>query len=223
MSVIEGFERKALFNITRAVALVCVTVFLIGIAGGIFFGISVWQERVDTRVSANEIVEPLKQAEQPAADQDEAPKDAQQPAEPGAQKSPLAGFKIPFSLQKYLEGDNARIIRKHLDEIPAADRQPYLDELGAVVSAAEAAKIEVFPAINAFMETKRERYKDVAVQAAQKMETLKIVAGATASGLLLVALFSLVLVLLAIERNTRPMRQAGARARVETAGEMSQA
>jgi hypothetical protein len=222
MSVIEGFERKALFNITRAVALVCVTVFLLAIIGSVIFGVSVWRDHVDTRVSAQEIVEPLKQTNAPPTDNQQA-QGTQPPAEQGAAQSPLAGFKIPFALQKYVSGDNAQILRNHLDDVPAADRQAYLDELGAVVTSAEANKVDVVAAINSYMRTKSERYKAATAKAAEKWETLKMVAAGTASGLLLVALFSLVLVLLAIERNTRPLRQAVPASSNHAVGEVRQA
>ena len=222
MGVIEGFERKALFNITRAVALVCVTVFLLAIICGVIFGVSVWQEHVDTRVSAQEIVEPLKQTNPPSADSQQT-QGTQPPAEQGAARSPLAGYRIPFALQKYVSGDNAQILRNHLDDVPAVDRQAYLDELGAVVTSAEASKVDVVAAVNSYMRTKNERYKEAAAKAAEKWETLKMVAAGTASGLLLVALFSLVLVLLAIERNTRPLRQAAFAASSQPVGEVTQA
>ncbi|WP_042302928.1 hypothetical protein [Paraburkholderia kururiensis] len=222
MSVIEGFERKALFNITRAVALVCVTVFLLAIVGTIIFGVSVWQDHVDTRVSAAEIVEPLKQTPPPQADGQQT-QGTQPPAEQGVAQSPLAGYRIPFALQKYVSGDNAQIIRSHLDAVPAAGRQAYLDELGAVVSSAEASKVDVFEAINSYMKTKSERYTEAAAKAAEKWQTLKMVAAGTASGLLLVALFSLVLVLLAIERNTRPLRHAAPSVARQPVAEVSQA
>lgn len=222
MSVIEGFERRALFNITRAVALVCVTVFLLGIIGGVIFGVSVWEDHVDTRVPAQEIIEPLKQTEHSPADNQQA--QGTQPAiEQGAAQSPLSGYRIPFELQKYVSGDNAQVVRNHLDDIPAADRQAYLDELGAVVTSAETGKVDVVAAINSYMRTKSERYKEAAAKAAEKWETLKLVVGGTASGLLLVALFSLVLVLLAIERNTRPLRRATSTSASRQVGEVTQA
>ncbi len=73
------------------------------------------------------------------------------------------------------------------------------------------------------MRTKSERYKAAAVKAAEKWETLKMVAAGTASGLLLVALFSLVLVLLAIERNTRSLRQTASAASNQSVSEVTQA
>lgn len=222
MSVIEGFERKALFNITRAVALVCVTVFLLAIVGTVIFGVSVWQDHVDTRVSAQEIVEPLKQTPAPQPDGQQT-QGTQPPAEQGAAQSPLAGYRIPFALQKYSSGDNAQIIRNHLDDVPAADRQAYLDELGAVVASAEASKVDVFAAINSYMKAKSERYTEAAAKGAEKWQTLKMVAAGIATGLLLVALFSLVLVLLAIERNTRPLRQPTPSVGRQPVAEVSQA
>lgn len=208
MSIVEGFERKALFNITRGVALICVTVFLLGIVGGVLYGVSVWQEQVNTKVSPQEIVDRLKPVEQPQpVAQQSQPQGTQPPVDQGPAASPLSGFKIPFSLQKYASGDNAQILRRHLDEVPAEERQAYLDELGAVVTAAESNKVNAVEAINAYMDTKSERYKEAVVKRAQKWETLKLVGEITAAGLLLVALFSLVLVLLAIERNTRSLRR----------------
>jgi hypothetical protein len=99
------------------------------------------------------------------------------------------------------------VIRDHLNDVPEADRQQYLDELGAVVAAAESSKVDPIDAINAYMHTKSARYTAAAAKTAEKWVTLKLVAEVAAGGLLLVALFSLVLVLLAIERNTRHMRE----------------
>ena len=113
----------------------------------------------------------------------------------------MAGFQIPFSLQGYVSGDNAQILRNHVDEVPAEERQAYLDELGTVVTAAQSNEIDPVTAINAYMDAKSERYKQAAMKSAQKWDTLKLVGEISAAGLLLVALFSLVLVLLAIERN----------------------
>jgi hypothetical protein len=209
MSIVEGFERKALFNITRAVALICVTVFLLGIVGCVFYGVSVWQEQVITKVSPQEIVDQLKPVEQPNARTPQ-PQGTQPPANQGPAQSPLAGFRIPFSLQGYVSGDNAQILRNHVDEVPAEERQAYLDELGTVVTAAQSNKIDPVTAINAYMDAKSERYKQAAMKSAQKWDTLKLVGEISAAGLLLVALFSLVLVLLAIERNTRPLRRPNA-------------
>ncbi|MFL9886179.1 hypothetical protein PQR66_24275 [Paraburkholderia agricolaris] len=211
MSIVEGFERKALFNITRAVALVCVTVFLLGIVGGVFYGVSVWQQQVNTSISPQDIVDQLKPVEPPKTEAQQ-PQGTQPPVAQGPAQSPLSGFQIPFSLQKYISGDNAQIVRSHLNEIPAEDRQTYLNELGAVVTAAEAGKVSAVEAINAYMDAKSERYKQAAVKRAEKWETLKLVGEITAGGLFLVAIFSLVLVLLAIERNTRSLLRSSASA-----------
>ena len=131
------------------------------------------------------------------------PQGAQPPANQEPQASPLFGYRIPFALQKYVSGDNAQIVKNHLDRAPTEEHQAYLDELGAVVAAAESNKVDPVAAINAYMRTKAERYDEAAAARARKWETLKIAAGAAGAGLLLIALFSLVLVLLAIERNTR--------------------
>ncbi|WMY10954.1 hypothetical protein [Paraburkholderia phenoliruptrix] len=206
MSIIEGFERKALFNITRGVALICVTAFLITIAGGVIYGASVWKEQVDTKVSPQQIVDPLKAAQAKPVEANR-PSGVQPPGQQGPDGSPLAGYKVPFALQKYVSNENAKVLSRQLDDVPIAERQAYIDELGAVVTDAEAKKVDVVAAINSYMEVKADRYKAASAKSVRKWETLKIVAEVTAGGLLLVALFSLVLVLLAIERNTRSLRQ----------------
>jgi hypothetical protein len=202
MSVIEGFERKALFNITRAVALVCVSVFLLAIVGIAIYGASVWNSEVQTKVTPAEIIDQIKPSE-PVANTPRLPQGAQPPVNQEPQDSPLFGYRIPFSLQKYVSGDNAQILKNHLDNVPRDERQSYIDELGTVVSATEASKLDPVEAINAYMKIKAERYEEVNVARARKFETLKFAAAGFGAGLLLIALFSLVLVLLAIERNTR--------------------
>jgi hypothetical protein len=207
MSVVEGFERKALFNITRAVALVCVSVPLIAIIGIALYAASVWNEDVSTRVTPSEIIAQIKPPE-PVADAPRQPQGAQPPTNQEPLASPLYGYKIPFSLQKYASGDNAQVLKNHLDHVPADERQGYLDELGAVVSAAESSKVDPVAAINAYMKRKAERYDEATAARARKWETLRLAAAGFGAGLLLIALFSLVLVLLAIERNTRTSTRA---------------
>jgi hypothetical protein len=208
MSIVENFERKALFNITRAVALVCVTVFLLAVFGGAMYAFSVWKEPITTKVPAKEIVDMIKPAE--SVPQSAKPQGAQAPVDQTPELSPLFGFRVPFVLQKYASNENAQhILKNHLDEIPVSDRQDYLDELGAVVTEAEAQKLNGIDAINKYMETKTKRYADAEGKRLQKFEALKLAAMSAAGGLMLVALFSLVLVLLAIERNTRPSGGSG--------------
>jgi hypothetical protein len=213
MSVVEGFERKALFNITRAVALVCVSVPMLAIIGIAIYAASIWNDDVPTRVTPAEIIAQVKPPE-PQADAARQPQGAQPPVNQEPAASPLFGYKIPFSLQKYVSGDNAQIVKNHLDHVPANERQTYLDELGAVVAAAESNKLDPAAAINAYMKTKAERYNDAASARARKWETLRFAAAGFGAGLLLIALFSLVLVLLAIERNTRTPTRPSAAARV---------
>jgi hypothetical protein len=214
MSVIEGFERKALFNITRAVALVCVSVFLLAIIAIAIYGASVWNDEVQTKVTPAEIINQIKPPE-PVADAPRLPQGAQPPANQEPQDSPLYGYRIPFSLQKYVSGSNAQVIRNHLDKVPRDERQAYIDELGTVVSAAESNKLDPVDAINAYMRVKAERYDEATVARVRKWETLKFAAAGFGAGLLLIALFSLVLVLLAIERNTRNSIRVSAPARAD--------
>ncbi|MGI4861744.1 MAG: hypothetical protein ACRYHA_33415 [Janthinobacterium lividum] len=201
MSIIQGIERSAIFGIARAVAWVGIAAALIASVGGLVYGIVVWHENVALRVTPQDIVARLDAA---AASSAAAASDAAAGA--ATQPSALQGYRIPFPLQKYVSGDNAQVIRGHLDDGAAADHQAYLDELGAVVTAAEARHLNAVDAINLYMKTKGGRYAEQAALKVRKWETLTWVGEAVAAGLLLLALFSVVLVLLAIERHLRHAR-----------------
>ncbi len=202
MSIVDSFERKTLFIITRAVALVCITIFLLSTVGAAIYGISVWKKEVSTKVTTQEIIDQLKPVEIPNR-APTTPNGTQPPVPTEQEMSPLHGYRIPLSLQKYTSDENAQIFKNQLNEIPTADQQAYLDELGAVIVEAEKAKLNAVNAINSYMKTKHARYTTAAANEIQKVETLKLVTAGFGTGLLLIALFSLVLVLLAIERNTR--------------------
>jgi hypothetical protein len=208
VNIVENFERKALFNITRGVALFLVSLFLLGVTAIAIYGASVWNTSVSTKVAPDVIINQIKPPAPPANSESQ-PQGAKLPSNLGPESSPLAGYRIPFSLQNYVSGDNARVLKNHLDSVPENERQAYLDELGLVVAAAEENKLEVVYAINTYIRTKGDLYAKAEAERAKKLETLKIVGAGIGGGLLLIALFSLVLVLLAIERNTRGPRSHG--------------
>ncbi|MGI4858483.1 MAG: hypothetical protein ACRYHA_16530 [Janthinobacterium lividum] len=201
MGIIQGIERSAIFGIARAVAWAGIVAALVACVGGLVYGIVVWRENAVPRVTPQDIVARLDAA---AAASVMAP-GATSDATAGAimQPSALQGYRIPFPLQKYISGDNAQVIRSHLDDGTAADHQAYLDELGAVVTAAEARHLNAVDAINLYMKTRGSRYAEHAAREVRKWETLTWIGEAVAAGLLLLALFGMVLVLLAIERHLR--------------------
>lgn len=213
MGLIQGIERSAIFGIARAVAWVGIAAALVACVGGLVYGIVAWRENVALRVTPQDIVSRL----DAAAASVTAP-GAASDATAGAvtQPSALQDYRIPFPLQKYISGDNAQVIRSHLDEGAAADHQAYLDELGAVVTAAEARRMSAVDAINLYMKIKGGRYAEHAALDLRKWGTLTWIGEAVAAGLLLLALFSMVLVLLAIERHLRFSRATPAGGAAQT-------
>jgi uncharacterized protein YqhQ len=112
--------------------------------------------------------------------------------------------KLPPVLQEFfLNEDNQRVMRGWLDALPDEERQPFIDGLAATVEAARTNGVNETDAINRYHEQYMEYVaKKVAEKAVAKEQRLYVAAGLV-STLMLIALFSLVLVLLAIERNTR--------------------
>jgi hypothetical protein len=88
--------------------------------------------------------------------------------------------------------------------LDTSDRQEYLDNLGDVIQAAKSAGLSDTDAINTYFRMKDRQLESIAAQKATRMQTTTIVIEGTASALGLIGIFSLILVLLAIERNTRP-------------------
>ncbi|MGI4984057.1 MAG: hypothetical protein ACRYGL_12155 [Janthinobacterium lividum] len=210
MGIIQGIERSAIFGIARAVAWAGIVAALVACVAGLVYGIVVWRGNMVPRVTPQDIIARLDAASAPGATSDATAGAVMQP-------SALQGYRIPFPLQKYISGDNAQVIRTHLDDGAAADHQAYLDELGAVVTAAEARHLNAVDAINLYMKTQSGRYAEHAAREVRKWETLTWIGEAVAAGLLLLALFSMVLALLAIERHLRLARTtpAGGAARTE--------
>ena len=195
MGIVSWFERTALFNITRALALLCSTASLIGIIIGSLYAYSVWYEHDTILVSAHEVIESINSTKHKQA--------IALHATSNSTPSPLAGYKVPFPLQKYLSGENATLIYEQFSKSPDTDRQMLLEEMGAVATDADTNNINFKDAISEYIKIKEGRYADAQSNFVHRRETLLMIAEAVATGICAVALFGIALVLLAIERNTR--------------------
>ncbi|MGC1128534.1 MAG: hypothetical protein WA875_03140, partial [Candidatus Acidiferrales bacterium] len=114
-------------------------------------------------------------------------------------------LKLSFSVQRYFSDPESRArLSEQIGSLPADEREGYVQTLGAVIE--ETNKAGLAPdsgAIFTYMQLTAERQQSIASNKealrAQRWQAVEISLGV----LMLIALFSLILVLLAIERNTR--------------------
>ncbi|WP_027820766.1 hypothetical protein [Paraburkholderia bannensis] len=165
----------------------------------------------DPPLTASEVLSSIPGSE---AANDALSNDSENGSDPVANISGAAGFLIPAPLRTVLSQDNASqpLLEAWLESVPLADRQQFLDELSNVVTRAmqRAASWEwdnreryVAAAMNQYARVKIERIgaAQTAIQAARgRSEQL----GSSLGTLLGLAGFLVLLLLLtAIERNTR--------------------
>lgn len=196
MNLLEKFETGVLFKLTRAFS-ICLTVVLL-----LVFGISVYNA-VASLAPANSYPEPEEVFARLAPGAAQSSEDAV-PQGTGSTPPSLA---LPFAVQRYLSDPAGRSkLLGQLSGLPANERSGYLRNLTVVVERAEKTDPRnVETAIYEYMRLTSERQRDVAGRK-EAIESRRWQAVAVAfAALTLIALFSLILVLLAIERNTRSL------------------
>ena len=192
MDILTTVERRTLFSITRVLALVAMAGLALGILAGLYLAVIGTVRTPSDKATAEEVFQSLgAPAPQRAA---------------GADLNPLAGLKLPEQqvFKGWIVNDQIRpLIENQLNFIEKRDRQGFLDELGRVLAQAE--REQKSPALAAqrfFALSEKARAARKNAAAERSLEKDRAVYG-IGVGLGLLALFSLVLVLLAIERNTR--------------------
>ncbi len=198
MSFFDTFERRFLFILTRFLALLFISCLLAAIVIGGIAASSKFLPNETAKVTPAEVMEAIKPAVYGEAPQTAAAQPPRQ--DPNA----LPGIKLPFALQKHSNNpDDIRILRGWLEQTPKEQRQEFIDELAAVVVEAEKTNANVVQAINKYKELKFAKIQEEK-QAKAELEASRLrYIGAAFACITLIAMFSLILVLLAIERNTR--------------------
>ncbi len=115
--------------------------------------------------------------------------------------TPAASYSIPDNLKEYFSGDNKPVLEGWLEGLDRSQQQDFLDNLSDLVASAH--QSDPTALVNAYKTIKLQRLG--ASPFDRYMKTAQT-AGAIASliaALFMIILTSLVLVLLAIERNTR--------------------
>lgn len=202
MAFLAKFERNFLFGLTRSLALSFIFITLAAIViSGLIIGISQLSKE-DISVAPREVIDEIK----PITANEAVQSDTQQQEKSVALQSPSlpSGLKIPFVLQKHFSHpDNLRLLNNWLEVLPEDQRQPFLDEMAQAVTEAEKERIEPIDVINAYHKLKMEKLQTINLAKEKQMQTWLWYAGGVGLGIIIIALFSLILVLLAIERNTR--------------------
>lgn len=199
MAFLAKFERNFLFGLTRAFAMFFIFTTLIGLLiGGLVVMLNQASDQ-SSNVEPREVIDVLK----PSLPVENAQPTIQSPSKPQPKRLP-AGLKLPFILQKHFSDPNhMEILISWLSAVPHEQQQTFLDEMAAAVTQAETEHLAPFDAINTYHELKTEKLAAAQLSAAAQKEAWLWYAGAIGSGIVIIALFSLILVLLAIERNTR--------------------
>lgn len=197
MLFIDSLERKFLFILTRFLALLLISCLLVAIVVGSMMMSGKLFPKNDTKVTAAEVMEEIK----PPVYAEPQPKLEQQPK---PDINVLPGIKTPFVIQKHFNNpDHIKLLNRWIDNVPKEWRQEFINELAVVIEEAEKTNASVVDAINKYEELKLTKLKDFQL-AKSELDAIRLqYLGIAFACVTLIALFSLILVLLAIERNTR--------------------
>ncbi len=197
MSFTDSLEQKFLFTLTRFLALLIIAGLVISmVVGGIMLGDTLLPQK-NTKVTPIEVMEAIK----PPVTYNQSQSDQRQES---IDVNVLPGIKLPFILQKHFNNPNAiKYLKRLIEDLPSGQRTEFINELAAVVEEAERTNANVPDAINKYAELKLSKIKESQLaEATAKAQRLTYLGyGFACVGL--IAMFSLILVLLAIERNTR--------------------
>lgn len=196
MQILEKFERKFLFGLTRVFAMLIIFSILIsiGVIGMMFMDFS---KEINTQVTAIEVTEAIKPP---------ATKDMISSYAPPSQTNLniLPSVKLPFVLQKHFnEPENIRILKGWLDILPVDAHQNFIDEMAATVTESDKLKLPFVDAINTYKQLKFKKFDEERSARSEHRLQQTYFAAFIFAAVMLIALFSLILVLLSIERNTR--------------------
>lgn len=196
MGFIDGFERGVLFRLTRALTMLFILAVLLGVLASGFMIFLITNNKQPTSVKATDVIESLKP--QPRNSDN-----TEQTYALAPEGDPLAALKIPFSLQKHLDYNNVATIRNWLKSVPDDKQAEALVEMGEVAAKADASDITFTDAMNKYYDMKKETLnQDEKDQASQRISIFALM-GLMVAGVIVIAQLSLILVMLAVERNTR--------------------
>lgn len=111
---------------------------------------------------------------------------------------------FPENVEKYLFGENEKILLGWLDGLSSQDqRQEFVDNLSEVIESAEQSELDVNKVINSYKTAKLSKLNKNDMSGYKGMMERATNYVVISSIITFIALMSLILVMLAIERNTR--------------------
>ncbi len=197
MNVIDGFERGVLFRLTRSLAMLFIICVCLGIMASGFMIFLITNDKQSTTIKATDVIESL----QPQPSSNTAKSDQNYALAP--EGDPLAALKIPFPLQKHLDYNNVSTIRNWLRSVPANKQPEALREMGEVAAKADDSNIDFNVALIKYCNIKQEILNQAEKDQYEQRLSIFAFAGLMVAGVIVIALLSLILVMLAVERNTR--------------------
>jgi hypothetical protein len=200
MQVIDKFEKKFLFGLTRVFAMLIIFSILISvvIVGMLFVDFS---KGINTQVTAFEVTDAIKP---PVVENTTSTYSTSSPTN----LTLLPSVKLPFVLQKHFnEPENIKVLNGWLDVLPLDAQQNFIDEMAATVTESDKLKLPFVDAINKYKQLKFKKLDEERAAKAERRLQQTYFAAFVFGAVTLIALFSLILVLLAIERNTRQVEK----------------
>jgi hypothetical protein len=183
MTFLAKFERNFLFGLTRSLAMFFIISTLATlIISGLAVGIS-QLSKDDTKVTPQEVIDSLKPALSVEA-KTQTPKHL--PAELKLPSVLQAHFSEPYSLQE---------LNNWLNDMPKNQQQAFLDEMAAVVvfTHRKNEHIYQFEVINIYHRLKMQKLATLQLAESGNAQTWLWYAGALGTGIIIIALFSLIL------------------------------
>jgi hypothetical protein len=199
MNILDGFERRGLFTLTRLLSLLIVSSLLLFVIAGSFWITKTFVSRQKTYVDPSTTIKPpntTQSTEENPSDSDVVPRPILNPE-----------VKVPFAVQNLISRPSQKeALFSHLQGLSSGQQQDYLNNLADVIAAAQKQNLnayEIDEGAEHYYHSKDKKLAESNDRANEEKLLRPYVAGAVFATLSLIALFSLILVLLAIERNTR--------------------
>jgi hypothetical protein len=198
--ILEAIEQRALFRLTRFMAFMVILTLSVSlmVATGLFAD-QIFP-RQSSHIAYSDIVRELHPSSPPSPSSDQASSD-QDSLETQASAERLD---IPTLLRSYFESqENRLVLERHVAGLDSDEKKEYLNNMAEVVSNANSHHEDALAVINRYFEDKEAQLDLVRAEKSSRTQLRLYVAAGCISTLLLIAMASLILVLLAIERNTR--------------------
>jgi hypothetical protein len=196
MPILDQLERRALFRLTRSLAFIVVFVLTLGLIIGAVIFADDFLPRENPNISYKTVWMQLHPQATPTPDSSN--------TTPSVSDTGPTSVDLPVHLQPYFNSpDSKRALYEHLSRLDVDERNSYIANLVEVMNEAKVRNELNDDVINTYYDL-----KDSQLEIAKEAHTLRTttqlyILGGAVSTLFLIALCSLILVLLAIERNTR--------------------